>query len=60
MTHGTVRAPHVRLCGQFTAHTARAVKKNVSVGFKLHPEFYRRDTDKGTDADFDKVITDFA
>jgi hypothetical protein len=27
MPHGTARAPHVRLCGQFTAHTARAVKK---------------------------------
>jgi hypothetical protein len=27
MPHGTARATHVRLCGQFTAHTARAVKK---------------------------------
>jgi hypothetical protein len=27
MPHGTARAPHVRLCGQFTTHTARAVKK---------------------------------
>jgi hypothetical protein len=27
MPHGTARAPHVRLCGQFTAHTERAVKK---------------------------------
>ena len=25
MPHGTARAPHVRLCSQFTAHTARAV-----------------------------------
>jgi hypothetical protein len=29
MPHGTARVPHVRLCGQFTAHTARAVKKIV-------------------------------
>ncbi len=28
--------------------------------FKLHPEFCRRETDKGADADFDKVITDLA
>jgi hypothetical protein len=27
MPHGTARAPHVRLSGQFTTHTARAVKK---------------------------------
>jgi hypothetical protein len=27
MPNGTARVPHVRLCGQFTAHTARAVKK---------------------------------
>ncbi len=30
----------------------------MTVAFKLHTEFYRRDTDKGADADFDKVITD--
>jgi hypothetical protein len=30
----------------------------MTVAFKLHPEFCRRDTDKGTDVDFDKVITD--
>ncbi len=24
--HGTARGPNVRLCGQFTTHTARAVK----------------------------------
>jgi hypothetical protein len=30
----------------------------MTVDFKLHPEFCRRDTDIGTDADFDKVITD--
>jgi hypothetical protein len=28
--------------------------------FNLHPEFCRRDTDKGADADFDKFITDLA
>jgi hypothetical protein len=28
------------------------------VTFKFHPEFYRLDTDKGDDTDFDKVITD--
>jgi hypothetical protein len=28
--------------------------------FKFHPEFCRRDTDKGADTDFDKVITDLA
>ena len=27
MSHGTARAAHVRSCGQFTAHTARTVKK---------------------------------
>ena len=27
---------------------------------ELHPEFCRRVTDKGADADFDKVITDLA
>jgi hypothetical protein len=30
----------------------------MTVVFKLHPEFCRRDTDKVADADFDKVITD--
>ena len=30
----------------------------MTVDFKLHPEFCRRDTDKGVDVDFDKVITD--
>jgi hypothetical protein len=30
----------------------------MTVVFNLHPEFCRRDTDKGTDTDFDKVITD--
>jgi hypothetical protein len=28
--------------------------------FNLHSEFSRRDTDKGADTDFDKVITDLA
>ena len=32
----------------------------MTVAFKLHPEFCQRDTDKGTDTDFDKVITDLA
>ena len=32
----------------------------MTAAFKLHPEFCRRDTDKGADADFDKVITDLA
>ncbi len=32
----------------------------MTVAFKLHPEFCQRDTDKGTDVDFDKVITDLA
>jgi hypothetical protein len=32
----------------------------MTVTFKFHPEFYRRDTDKGDDTDFDKVITDLA
>ena len=32
----------------------------MTVDFNLHPEFCRRDTDKGTDTDFDKVITDLA
>ena len=31
----------------------------MTVFFKLHPEFCRRDTDKGSDTDLDKVITDF-
>jgi hypothetical protein len=30
----------------------------TTTDFKLHPEFCRRDTDKGADTDFDKVITD--
>ena len=30
----------------------------MTVTFKIHPEFCRRETDKGTDTDFDKVITD--
>jgi hypothetical protein len=30
----------------------------TTVDFKIHPEFCRRDTDKGTDSDFGKVITD--
>ena len=30
----------------------------MTVVFKIHPEFCRRDKDKGTDTDFDKVITD--
>ena len=30
----------------------------MTVVFKLHPEFCRRVTDKGTDTDFEKVITD--
>ena len=32
----------------------------TTAAFKLHPEFCRRDTDKGSDTDFDKVITDLA
>jgi hypothetical protein len=35
----------------------------MTATFKLHPEFCefcRRDTDKGADADFDKIITDLA
>jgi hypothetical protein len=32
----------------------------MTAAFKLHPEFCRRDTDKGADADLDKVITDLA
>ena len=32
----------------------------MTVDFKFHPEFYPRDTDKGTDTDFDKVIKDIA
>jgi hypothetical protein len=32
----------------------------MTTTFKIHPEFCRRDKDKGTDADFDKVITDLA
>ncbi len=32
----------------------------MTLDFKLHPEFCRRDTDKGVDTDFDKVITDLA
>ena len=30
----------------------------MTVDFKLHPEFYRHDPDKGGTTDFDKVITD--
>jgi hypothetical protein len=30
----------------------------MTAAFNLHPEFCRRDTDKGADAHFDKVITD--
>ena len=32
----------------------------MTESLKFHPEFCRRDTDKGTDTDFDKVITDLA
>ena len=32
----------------------------MTVVFKLHPEFCRRDTDNRTDTDFDKVVTDLA
>ena len=32
----------------------------MTVVFKFHPEFYRRDTDEGVDQDFDKVIQDLA
>jgi hypothetical protein len=40
MPHGTARGPHVRLCGQFTAHTARAVKKIENFFFvPFHPSF---------------------
>ena len=30
----------------------------MTVVFKIHPEFCRRDTDEGSDEDFDKVIQD--
>jgi hypothetical protein len=30
----------------------------MTTDLKLHPQFCRRDTDRGTDVDFDKVITD--
>ena len=32
----------------------------MTVAFKLHPEFCRRDTDEGADKDFEKVIMDLA
>ena len=32
----------------------------MTVSFKLHPEFCQRDTDKGTDQDFEKVMTDLS
>ena len=32
----------------------------MTVTFNLHPEFCRRDTDEGTDKDFEKVIKDLA
>ena len=32
----------------------------MTVVFKLHPEFCQHDTDKGTDQDFEKVMTDLA
>ena len=32
----------------------------MTVDLKVHPEFYHRDTDEGTDKDFDKVIQDLA
>ena len=32
----------------------------MTVVFKPHPEFCRRDTDKGVDSDFNKVITDLS
>ncbi len=40
MPHGTARAPYVRVCGQFTAHTARAVKKiEKKIFVHFHPSF---------------------
>ena len=32
----------------------------MTVTFKFHPEFCRRDTDEGADKDFEKVIKDLA
>ena len=32
----------------------------MTAAFKLHPEFCQRDTDKRTDQDFEKVMTDLA
>jgi hypothetical protein len=40
MPHGTARAPYVRLCGQFTTHTTRTVKKIENFFFiHFHPSF---------------------
>ncbi len=40
MPHGTVYLPYVRLCGQFTAHTARVVKKIEQMFFvPFRPSF---------------------
>ncbi len=37
---GTTRAPFVWLCGQFTVHTSRTVKKNEKKNFvHFHPSF---------------------
>jgi hypothetical protein len=44
----------------FTNRCAALHTAVTTVTFKFHPEFCRRDTDKGTDSDFDKVITDLA
>ncbi len=32
----------------------------MTADFKLHPEYCQRDTDKGVDQDFEKVMTDLA
>jgi hypothetical protein len=42
----------------FTNRSASVHTPVMTVTFKFHPEFCRRDTDMGTDTDFDKVITD--
>jgi hypothetical protein len=37
--HGTTRGQHVRLCGQFTSHTVRGVKKIEKKIVPFHPSF---------------------
>ena len=45
-------------CGE--NYSGLQVSSRMTTVFKLHPEFCRRNKDKGTDSDFDKVITDLA